>query len=91
MPVRVHLKISGHVQGVCFRHYCREQAQLHGIRGFVCNNEDGSVETVAEGAENDVALFVAWCRHGPPFGSVISCEEMHEKPTGEFNSFTITY
>lgn len=91
MTVRVHLKVFGRVQGVCFRHYCREQAKKLGLKGFVRNNDDGSVETVAEGEENSVGDFIAWCRHGPPAAVVRTCEEKHEPATGAFDSFAIEF
>jgi len=91
MPIRVHLKISGRVQGVCFRHFCREQAEQIGLKGFVRNNDDGSVEAVAEGSAEAVREFIAWCRRGPPLAVVKAYEEKYEPPTGEFASFTIGY
>lgn len=91
MPVRIHMKISGRVQGVCFRHYCREHAEHLGLKGFVRNNDDGSVEVVAEGGDKAINDFLAWCRRGPPLADVRGCEEKHEAPTGEFDSFTIGY
>lgn len=90
-PVRVHLKISGRVQGVCFRHYCRARAEQLGVTGFVRNNFDGSVEIIAEGEEKTVRDFTAWCQHGPPASAVHSCEENFEEATGEFKSFTIEF
>jgi len=85
------LKISGRVQGVCFRHYCREQAENCGVKGFVRNNDDGSVEVVAEGGQEAVNRLIDWCRRGPPLASVSSCEENYEPAQGEFDSFTIGY
>jgi len=90
MTVRVHLKIYGRVQGVCFRHFCCEEALRIGLKGYVRNNDDGGVEAVAEGDENDVRAFAAWCRRGPPFASVTKLEENYEQPSGEYNSFSIT-
>ena len=91
MQLRIHLQISGRVQGVCFRHYCRERAQQLGIKGLVRNKFDGSVEVIAEGEEKAVREFSAWCRHGPPAGKVRACEEKTEKPGGEFDSFAIGF
>lgn len=91
MQVRVRLKISGRVQGVCFRHYCREQAEQLGMKGVVRNNDDGSVEVVAEGEEESIKSFIAWCRHGPPAARVRTCAENYEPPTGKFDSFTIGF
>lgn len=89
MTTRVHLKVSGIVQGVCFRYFCRERADRLGVKGFVRNNDDGSVEAVAEGSEEAVREFLAWCRRGPPSAVVKACEDKYEPPTGEFASFTI--
>lgn len=83
--------MSGRVQGVCFRHFCIEQAVYCGVKGFVRNDDDGSVEAIAEGSEEAVAKFAAWCRRGPPLAAVMACEEKHETPTGEFDSFVIRY
>lgn len=91
MLVRAHIKISGRVQGVCFRHYCRAQAEQLGLKGLVRNNFDGSVEAVAEGEEKAVRDFIAWCRRGPPSARVRSCEENIEEAKGEFDSFTIEF
>ena len=91
MPVRIHLKISGRVQGVCYRYCCCEQAKHFEVKGYVRNNDDGTVEVVAEGEEEAVGKFIAWCRRGPALAMVMACEEKHEPPTGEFDSFTIGY
>ena len=91
MQARVHLMISGRVQGVCFRYYCREQAEQLGLKGFVRNDADGSVEAVAEGEEESIKSFVVWCRRGPPSAMVRTCEENYEAVTGKFDSFTIGF
>lgn len=91
MPVRVHIVVDGRVQGVCFRHYCREQAERLGVKGFVRNKYDGKVEIVAEGEDEVVGRFAAWCRRGPPAARVLSCVEKQQPPTGEFESFAIEY
>jgi len=91
MLVRVHIIIRGLVQGVCFRHYCRQQAERLDLKGFVRNNADGSVEAVAEGEDESIKSFVAWCRRGPATARVKACEENYEALTGEFNSFTIGF
>ena len=89
MPLRVNLKISGRVQGVCFRHYCRECALSLGLKGFVRNDPSGDVVIAAEGKREALRSFVLWCRRGPPGASVRECEENYEKPDGKFESFSI--
>ena len=62
---RVHLVVRGRVQGVYYRYAAAEEANRLGLRGWVRNRQDGSVEAVAEGPEAEVQVFVNWCRRGP--------------------------
>lgn len=63
-----HLKIKvyGRVQGVYYRATAVERAKFHGIHGFIRNEQDGTVYIEAEGEEENLTLFLAWCRQGPP-------------------------
>ncbi len=61
----VHVVVSGRVQRVGFRNATQRQALLLGIVGWVRNVSDGSVEIHAEGVEDAVDKFLAWCRVGP--------------------------
>jgi acylphosphatase len=63
--VRVRVVVTGRVQGVWFRDGCREAARALGVRGFVRNRMDGSVEAEFEGPEAAVERMVGWCHHGP--------------------------
>jgi len=91
MQVRVHLMISGRVQGVAFRHYCVQVARQYGVHGWVRNSDDGCVEVTAEGVETSLEPFVRWCRRGPPAASVQACHESYAKPTGEFDAFEVAF
>ena len=91
MQVRVHLLISGRVQGVGFRHYCVQVARKYGVHGWVRNRDDGCVEIKAEGEETNLERFVRWCRSGPPAASVLACRESYAKPTGEFDAFEVAF
>ena len=92
MPaVRVHITISGHVQGVFFRDKTQRQAIARGVTGWVRNLPDGRVEAVFEGDEKAVQQVVFWCHQGPPNAYVTGVESHAEAPTGEFSSFSIRY
>ena len=67
---RVHLRISGRVQGIGYRYSAYAEAQRLGLHGWVRNAFDGSVETEVEGAPDAVATYVAWCRRGPRMAHV---------------------
>lgn len=86
---RVHVFVSGDVQGVGFRWYCREQAMGHDLRGWVRNLPDRQVEAVFEGASDAVDALVEWCRHGPTGANVERVEVKDESPKGE-QGFRIT-
>lgn len=64
------IKITGRVQGVWYRASASRKASELGIYGFVKNLPDGSVYAEAEGPEEILQDFVAWCRHGPELARV---------------------
>ncbi len=88
---RLHVVISGRVQGVAFRAATRRTALLKNLTGWVRNSPDGSVEAVFEGKEADVADMLAWCRRGPPASRVSLVAVTEEQYTGEFAEFTIRF
>lgn len=73
MPARRWL-IRGLVQGVGFRHATRREAMRLGVRGWVRNRADGSVEAVAVGEEAQLDALDRWVRRGPPASSVSEAE-----------------
>jgi acylphosphatase len=83
--------VNGRVQGVFFRQTTKQQAQSHGVRGWVKNLSDGSVEAVFEGEENAVKALVDFARKGPR-GAVVTDFSMDWQAfTGEFEDFNIAY
>jgi acylphosphatase len=89
--VRVRSIIFGRVQGVWFRESTRRQAVALGVTGWVRNNPDGTVELVAEGAEESVRKLVQWCNRGPSAAKVTRVDQTDEVWRGEFHSFEIAY
>ena len=49
-----------------YRDSCRDQAEVLGVRGWVANRSDGSVEADIEGTPEAVDALIAWMRIGPP-------------------------
>ncbi|MBI4130016.1 acylphosphatase [Candidatus Roizmanbacteria bacterium] len=80
---RIHLFISGRVQGVFFRAHCKEKADELGLRGWVTNLPDGRVEAVFEGEENHIAKMVHWCYSGSLGSRVEKIDIQEEKVRGE--------
>ncbi|MEK7789625.1 MAG: acylphosphatase, partial [Planctomycetota bacterium] len=66
MPTtRAHVYVHGRVQGVFFRATTRDKAIALGVKGWVKNCLDGSVEAVFEGEKDIVEKIVNWCKKGP--------------------------
>lgn len=70
--MKEHLNISvfGRVQGVWFRKYTKDQAELLKIKGFVKNLKDGCVYIEAEAEKKDLEEFVDWLYTGSPMSKV---------------------
>lgn len=62
----VRPRITGRVQGVGFRAWAIAPACALGLRGWVRNRTDGSVEALVVGAEGAVERMIEACRQGPP-------------------------
>jgi acylphosphatase len=58
----LHVIIHGRVQGVSFRAWTQHQAELHGLKGWVRNRRDGTVEAVFSGPENLVQVMLKACQ-----------------------------
>ncbi|HEX2149162.1 MAG TPA: acylphosphatase [Actinomycetota bacterium] len=82
-PSRVHVLISGRVQGVFFRQETARLARAAGVSGWVRNLNDGRVEAVFEGDPAAVQSLVRWARSGPPMAFVEHVEIEEEAPGGE--------
>ncbi len=87
---RIHVFISGRVQGVFFRAYTRDKAQALELTGWVKNCCDGSVEAVFEGEKEKLAQMLAWCYQGSPYSKVDNVQVNWQEYTGEFELFSIT-
>ena len=86
---RVHLVITGRVQGVYFRQSSMEFAQANDVGGWVRNRLDGTVELVAQGTEDAVARFVQWCHEGPSLALVKSVERTDADPVSMPEGFNV--
>lgn len=70
----VRVVARGRVQGVWYRGWTVAEAQSLGLRGWVRNRADGSVEAAFFGGEAAVRAMVERCREGPPAARVEAVE-----------------
>jgi acylphosphatase len=80
--------ISGRVQGVGFRFFAERAAREAGVRGWVRNLPDGTVETIVEGEEAAVIRYLDRLRVGP-IGGLVTRMEPQTAPLQGFSSFEI--
>ena len=86
---RVHIFVSGRVQGIFFRENTKKKAQKLRITGWVRNLSDGRVEAVFEGEKDKIEDLVNWAKKGPMFAKVDGVEVILEEYKEEFNNFEI--
>ena len=88
---RVHIFVEGKVQGVFFRQSTRVIAIKNNVTGWVKNLEDGRVEIMLEGKDEDVHKVTEWCKVGPANSRVDEIQINQEQYIGEHESFEVTY
>ena len=88
---RVHVYISGRVQGVFFRAETQRAANGFNLTGWVRNMPDGRVEALFEGKDKNVDKMLDWCHIGPPAARVKEVLIEEEPYAEEFRDFIIKY
>lgn len=82
MPAAVLLRIEGRVQGVGYRAWLSREAGRAGLRGFVRNRLDGSVEALLIGESGPLESVIQACHNGPPLAAVRRIERSDSADDG---------
>jgi acylphosphatase len=88
---RIHIFVSGRVQGVFFRQSTRVIAIKNNVNGWVRNLDDGGVEIVAEGETQNIDSLVTWCKTGSANSRVDEFKLIEEIYNNEFEIFEVRY
>ena len=88
---RVHILISGKVQGVFFRQALKVVAKKNNVTGWVRNLTDKRVEATLEGDSKYVNLVIEWAKIGPANSHVDDIEINNEEFKNEFSTFEVLY
>jgi acylphosphatase len=86
---RIHIWISGHVQGVGFRVFVLQVGNSYGLLGWVHNSGYDQVETVAEGPRSQLEKFSEDVVIGPRASRVEGVHVEWETPLRNFKGFNI--
>ena len=88
---RVRLFVTGRVQGVFFRQSLKAKSIQNDVFGWVKNLQDGRVECLLEGNEENISVLVKWAHDGPANAIVENVEIHNEKFDNEFTKFDVLY
>lgn len=90
MKVSKLILIHGRVQGVGFRYFIQHTAKNLGIKGYVKNLADGTVEILAQGELLTVKKLKSEVIKGNGFSKVTRVDESNIE-TKEYSDFKIKY
>ncbi|EKD27405.1 MAG: hypothetical protein ACD_79C00734G0004 [uncultured bacterium] len=90
---QVDFKVSGRVQGVCFRMFVQQNAKINNVSGWVRNCSDGtSVEGLMQGSLENLHKMIEILKKGPSMARVLnSYFDWEENPKQIFDSFDIKH
>ncbi|HEX9561807.1 MAG TPA: acylphosphatase [Candidatus Dormibacteraeota bacterium] len=88
---RLHGVVRGDVQGVGFRYFLAREARALGLRGWVRNRDDGSVEFVAEGPRHDLERLLEAARRGPGHARVAGVSVEWSSAGGGLEPFDLAW
>jgi len=88
---RVHILVSGKVQGVFFRQALKVIAKNNNVVGWVRNLTDKRVEAILEGDNKSVNLVVEFAKIVPSNSHVDNIEINNEEFKNEFSTFEVLY
>lgn len=91
MMKRLEATIYGRVQGVSFRYYTSLEAQRLKLSGWVANQSDGSVLTVAEGTENALQQYLVFLHKGSPAAQVERVDAKWGEASQQFTRFRVRH
>lgn len=90
-PQRLEAIVHGRVQGVAFRHYTLLRARDLELTGYVRNRWDGTVEVVAEGAQDALEQLLSFLRVGPRAAYVTHVDANWRAATGKPSRFEVRF
>ncbi len=81
--------VSGRVQGVGFRWFVEREARLIGVGGWVRNRDDGAVEVLASGTNEQLGSLYEKLKEGPRAARIDLVEVDTAAPFSGYKTFQI--
>ncbi len=91
MNERRGYRVTGLVQGIGYRCFTQTRAQDLNLKGYVCNNSDGSVEVQVEGKRSLLETFEGLLKEGPGSAHVDALERIGPDAEEALDEFEIRF
>jgi len=88
---QIHAIVEGRVQGVSYRYFTQQAAHQIGVKGWVRNLPDGTVEVLAQGTDAQLDQFLNFLREGSPAAAVQEIDVEWQPCDDHFDLFRIRY
>jgi acylphosphatase len=85
------IKIHGKVQGVGYRFFATRIARRLGLKGYIQNLRDGSVEAAVEGEAAAISEWIEELREGPRYAEVSRIDQERREFQGKFGDFDVKF
>ncbi|HEX3580576.1 MAG TPA: acylphosphatase [Thermoanaerobaculia bacterium] len=85
------IRIHGKVQGVGYRFFATRVARRLGLRGYIQNNRDGSVEAAVEGEKDAIDEWLEELKEGPRYAEVTKIDQESKEFTGRLPDFDVKF
>ena len=86
-----HIFVSGVVQGVGFRFFAVRKAQEYGLKGWVRNTYDGTVESEVEGEKGLILEYIKELKVGPRAANVSDVKVNWKEFQNKYQDFQIAW
>ena len=87
----LHAYVNGWVQGVGYRYFVINNALALGLRGYVRNLSDGSVEVLAQGTRPKLERLLTLLQRGPSAAEVNEIRTDWGPPTEHLSGFHVRW
>lgn len=85
------IKVHGKVQGVGYRFYATRVARRLGLKGWIRNLRDGTVDAVVEGEPDAIDEWIEEIREGPRYAEVTRIDQEKKPFSGSFGEFDVRF
>ena len=86
-----HVRIHGKVQGVGYRFFATRVARRLGLKGFIENNRDGTVEATVEGEKTAIDEWLEELKEGPRYAEVTKIDQETKDFSGKLPDFDVKF